>query len=46
MSKSETQETFGKEKKLTMAEASELSGMSVQWLYLHMRKNTLPFPWS
>jgi predicted DNA-binding transcriptional regulator AlpA len=32
-------------KLLKMEEAAEKTGMSVEWIYKHMRKGTLPFAW-
>ena len=32
-------------KLLTMEEAEEKIGMSREWMYKHMKKGTLPFPW-
>jgi excisionase family DNA binding protein len=32
-------------KLLTMTEAAEKTGMSRKWIYAHMVKGTLPFPW-
>jgi excisionase family DNA binding protein len=32
-------------KLLTMEEAAEAIGMSKEWIYKHMKKGTLPFPY-